>query len=447
MREGEQVVVEITGINHDGEGVGRVGGAVVFLPGTVPGERVAVRISELRRNYARGVPLQILTPSQHREEPACGLSVQCGGCSLQHVAYKEQLRLKTELVRQNLARIGGVAGANVREMIGMDDPWHYRNNVRFKVRRYAGGVALGFFAPESHRLVAGMENGGGDLCLLAHRELNRVAAAVREILENTPAGAGLPEEVMLRRGGTGEIMVVLVGNKGEARGFNQLGLRIAGIPRVVSVMALTRAGGKKPGGRYKVLAGRDYILDELDGLVFRISAASFYQVNPRQTRVLYRRALEYCALRGGEEVADAYCGVGTITLYVARYAGAARGYEVVPRAVEDARANAALNGSRNVHFFQGAVERVLPEHVAGGYRPGVVLLDPPRAGCRPEVLDAVARSGARRVVYVSCNPATLARDIGRLARLGYELQEVQPVDMFPHTSHCEVVARIERVKG
>jgi len=446
LQESQIVNVEITGINHRGEGVGRAEGVVIFVPGAVPGERVTVRVEEWRKNHAYGAILEIAGNTDQRQTPACPVSARCGGCTLQHIAYAEQLRLKTELVRQDMTRIGGAAGVPVRDIIGMADPWHYRNNVRFKVRRRAGEVELGFFARGSHRLVADEGSDGPNLCLLAHRDLNRVAAQVRDILTGCPAATPLPAEIMLRRGSTGEIMVVLIGDKGQAQGFITPAEKMAGIPGVVSVACHMRAGGKRPGGRFSTLAGRDYVVDELDGLKFKISAPSFYQVNPAQTAVLYRQALEYCALRGGEEVADAYCGVGTVALYVARYAGAVRGYEVVPGAVRDAGTNAALNGLVNTRFYAGVVERVLPAHVAKGYRPDVVVLDPPRSGCRPEVLDALAASGAGRVVYISCNPATLARDVKRLTCLGYSLQEVQPVDMFPHTMHVEAIILLQRQK-
>lgn len=442
--------VDITGINHQGEGVGRLDGLVVFVPGTVPGERALVALTEKRSGYARGRLLRVITPSAGRVAPGCAAAASCGGCALQHIDYAAQLRLKTELVRQTLARTGGIAGAVVRDIIGMARPWHYRNNVQFKVRLNGDKVEMGFYARGSHRIVSAGEE-GEVACLLAHRELNRVAAEVRLLLGKLPPGAPLPREVVLRRGSTGEIMVILTGDAGGAGrgnhgGFRSLASRVAAIPGVVSVAVYTGQKGRQPGGVYYTMTGRDYIIDELDGLKFRVSAPSFYQVNPEQTAVLYRKALEYCDLRGNEIVADAYCGVGTITLYLARHAGEARGYEIVPRAVDDARANAALNGIKNARFFAGAVEKVLPEQVAAGFRPEVVVLDPPRAGCRPAVLEAVAKSGARRVVYVSCDPATLARDIARLSQMGYDLQEVQPVDMFPHTAHVECVTLMSRVE-
>jgi len=367
---------------------------------------------------------------------------------MQHIAYPAQLRLKTELVRQTLARTGGIANFPVRDTIGMTDPWHYRNNVQFKVRRDAGKVVLGFYARESHSVIKNDDQEEGT-CLLAHRELNRVANAVQILLGELYQAMPLPGQVALRRGSTGEIMVILSNNTDTAKTnirsrYQALAKKIISVPGVVAVAEHISLRGKKTGGRFLTLAGRDYIVDELDGLKFRISAPSFYQVNPVQTAVLYRSALEYCGLQGGEEIADAYCGVGTIALYTARFAGEVRGYEVVRKAVEDARANVALNHIENARFYAGTVDKVLPEHVSAGYRPDVVVLDPPRAGCQPEVLQAVAQSGARRVVYVSCDPATLARDIARLSNFGFALVEVQPVDMFPHTPHVECVVRLER---
>jgi len=448
LQVGQEFELQITDISRAGEGIGRADdGLVVFVPGAVSGEQVTVRISELRKKYARAAKLKTMQPSKHRVSPACDLAERCGGCNLQHIAYDEQLRWKTAHVRQNLARIGGIGSSVVHDIIGMLDPWHYRNNVRFKVQSKDGQVTLGFFAAESHQLVAGDDNRSGVACLLAHRDLSRAAITLRQVLEDFPAAAAWTEEVMLRRGSTGEIMIVLLGgptgvpSEAALTGLTSV---LSNIPGVVTVIAYVRGKSKHQGGRYQTLAGRGYIEDEINGLRFRISASSFYQVNPHQTAILYRQVLTYCALQKREEVADAYCGVGTIALYLARFAKTVRGYEIVPGAVRDAEANAALNGINNARFFAGAVERVLPEQLDKGYHPEVVVLDPPRSGCRPEVLEAIAKSGARRVAYVSCDPATLARDVGYLHRLGFLLQEAQPVDMFPHTGHVETVALIER---
>ncbi|MCL2337457.1 MAG: 23S rRNA (uracil(1939)-C(5))-methyltransferase RlmD [Firmicutes bacterium] len=451
-REGE---IQITGLNHRGEGVGRLAGLTVFVPGTAPGELVSVRLTDIRRSYARGMLLKNHTPAADRVSPDCVWAENCGGCALQHIAYPAQLRLKTELVRQTIARTGGLLDVPVREIIGMAEPWHYRNNVQFKVRQVQGRVVLGFYARESHRLV---QDGsmGYNVCLLAHRELNRVAGAVQALLDkfDKQHSLPLPDAVSLRRGSSGEIMVILGREKGRA-GSNQSGSpyralagEIMAVPGVASVVEQVSEQAnvlaRQPGGRYVTLGGQDFITDMLNGLRFRISAPSFYQVNQAQTAVLYSKILACCDLRGGEKVADAYCGVGAIALYLARCAGEVRGYELAPRAVNDARANAALNGIKNARFYAGAVEKVLPEQVAAGYRLDVLVLDPPRAGCKPEVLRAAAESGARRVIYVSCDPATLARDIARLAAMGYQPVEVQPVDMFPHTPHVECVCLLTR---
>ena len=450
LQVGQEVKLQITDINRYGEGIGRSSeGMVVFVPSAVTGELVTAGVTELRKKYARAVLLSTAQVSEHRVQPVCELAERCGGCNLQHIAYEEQLRWKTAQVRQNLVRIGRVEGDVVRDIIGMADPWHYRNNVRYKVQRQGGQVILGFFAAESHRLAVGDGGGVGPDCLLAHRDINRVAKSIQTLLADSRADALRIEEIMLRRSSNGEIMVVLIDSSAgiqRGEGLAWLAQQISAIPGVATVVNLVRSTGKRKSEQYETLAGSGYIEDEIDRLRFRISAASFYQVNPVQTALLYQQALNYCALQGHEQVADAYCGVGTIALYVARYAQAVRGYEVVSGAVRDAEANAALNGSKNARFFAGAVERVLPEQVARGYRPEVVVLDPPRSGCRPEVLESLAQSGARRLVYVSCDPATLARDVGYLYRLGFLLQEAQPVDMFPYTGHVETVVLMSRVK-
>ncbi|WP_051273529.1 23S rRNA (uracil(1939)-C(5))-methyltransferase RlmD [Desulfotruncus alcoholivorax] len=447
MLEGREIKVEINDINHDGEGVGRDDGRVVFVPGTVPGELVSVRLTEVRNNYARGIPLEIISPSRNRQAPLCSVASKCGGCRLQHITYEEQLRLKTGLVRQNITRIGGADGSLVKPIIGMADPWHYRNNVRFKVRRRNGRVLLGFYEQESHRLAI-IDGNEEEPCLLAHRELNEVAMSARRLMEeNSGRHQDIPEEIQLRRGSSGEIMVILIAEPGKNSSLISLAEGLISIPGVISVIEYKRPADKKGYGRYKRLAGTEFIVDEINGLKFKISAGSFYQVNPVQTAVLYQIALDYCNLQGQEELADAYCGVGTITLYAARKSAMVRGYEVVTGAVQDARVNAELNGIKNASFYEGPAEKVLPQHIAKGFKPSVIVLDPPRSGCRPKVLEAAANSGARRIVYISCDPATLARDVRRLSELGYEPLEVQPVDMFPHTAHVECVVLMTNVNN
>ncbi|MFZ5651600.1 MAG: 23S rRNA (uracil(1939)-C(5))-methyltransferase RlmD [Bacillota bacterium] len=459
VKKGERIDLEITGVTHSGEGVGRYMGAAVFVPGAVPGEKVRAEVAEIKKSFAVARLLEITGPSPARRDPRCVIFNSCGGCRLQHVDYREQLKIKTGLVRDSLQRIGGLGQVTVKETAGMDDPWHYRNKVHYQVAETGGGLALGFYEEGSRRLtpfpVAGAGKDRG--CLLVDRDLNQAASQVERLINiyTGPAGGKGTEgrffrHVVLRKGlFTGEIMAVIVtsGTKWPREGEFVRGL-MSVLPGITSLVRNINDGPAGPvlGGENRLLAGREYITDRLDQLEFIISPASFYQVNPLQTRVLYRKALEYAFPghgRGGP-VVDAYSGIGTIALYLAGRAGQVHAVEVVPAAIEDARRNASLNSVKNVRFHKGEAERILPALAAGGLRPDVVVLDPPRRGCGREALEAVSAMGAPRVVYVSCDPGTLARDLGIMSGSGYSVEEVQPVDMFPWTRHVECVAKICR---
>lgn len=450
LRRAEKIHLQINGITHAGDGVGRYHGLAVFVPGTVPGDTVLAEVEDLKKNYARGRLLEIRERSPGRRVPECAHFSACGGCRLQHVDYGEQLRLKTGLVRDSLARIAGLGEVTVLDTAGMSCPWHYRNKVHFQVKRHDGRYELGFYEEGSHTLVAFFKEGNciNQGCLLVDRELIEVGSVVENLL-NKHGSVVFPQKqdgrffrhVVLRKGFyTGEVMVVLVTGSGEwpqEKAFVRelLSLR----PDLASVVRNINDGplGVVLGRENRLLAGRETIIDRLGHLNFRISPFSFYQVNPAQTLFLYQKALEYAAPTGGETVVDAYSGIGVIALFLAGYAKKVYGLEVVSEAVEDARNNAVLNKIKNVEFQAGEVERRLPALAAQGLRPDVVVLDPPRRGCGREALEAVAEMRVPRVVYVSCDPGTLARDLGHLAGKGYRVIEVQPVDMFPWTHHTE----------
>ncbi|MQL51168.1 23S rRNA (uracil(1939)-C(5))-methyltransferase RlmD [Desulfofundulus thermobenzoicus] len=453
LKKMEQIELSITGLTHAGEGVGRYRGLAVFVPETAPGDTVLAEVLEWKKNYARARLLAVKKPSPGRRPPRCARFSACGGCRLQHVDYAEQLHLKTGLVKDSLARIGGLSGVAVRDTAGMDNPWHYRNKVVLQVGERGGRYRLGFYAGDSHNLVPIFQDGPGG-CLLVDRDLNEVAKVIENLLNKYGHGApgGINDwkrhkpffrHVVLRKGFfTGEIMVVLVTGGGQWPGEKAFtGELLSQRSGLTSVVRNINDGpaGVILGRENRLLAGRKCITDRLDHLTFRISPASFYQVNPVQTLVLYRQALDYAALTGRETVVDAYSGVGTIALFLARRAKKVYGLEVVPGAVGDARLNAVLNGIDNAEFHPGAVEERLPALAACGLRPDVVVLDPPRRGCGREALEAVVKMGVPRVVYVSCDPGTLARDLGYLAGKGYRVEEVQPVDMFPWTQHVECV--------
>ncbi|MHB8985317.1 MAG: 23S rRNA (uracil(1939)-C(5))-methyltransferase RlmD [Eubacteriales bacterium] len=447
----ERFRVQISGLTHAGDGVGRYRGFAVFVPGTVPGDTVLAEVVDLKKNFALARLLEITEPAPGRRRPECAFFPACGGCSLQQVDYREQIRLKTGLVRDSLTRIAGLGGVTVLDAAGMSCPWHYRNKASFQVGKLDGGYNLGFYEEGSHTLAAFLKEGDSRFgCLLVDRELNEVASVVERLLnkhggtvDSKKQNGRFFRHIVLRKGFyTGEIMVVLVTGSGEWPRENYFVKELLSLrPGLASVV---RNINNEPlgvilGRENLLLAGREHIVDRLGHLHFNISPSSFYQVNPAQTLVLYQKAMEYAALTGAETVVDAYSGVGTIALYLAGRAKKVYGLEEAPEAVADARGNAMLNEINNVEFHEGKVERRLPTLAARGLRPDVVVLDPPRRGCGREALEAVAEMRAPRVIYVSCDPGTLARDLGHLTGGGYRVEEVQPVDMFPWTSHVECI--------
>jgi 23S rRNA (uracil1939-C5)-methyltransferase len=450
VRAGERVEVEIHGIGHSGEGIGRCRNFTLFVPGAMPGDRVLVRVIEVKKNYARAALDTLLTPAPHRVAPPCPVVGECGGCQLQHIAYPEQLRLKRQQVADALVRLGGLEGVPVHPITGMNEPWGYRNKAQFPVGSRAGQVIAGFFAPGTHRIIE------MDSCLIQHPLGNQVMSAVKRLagkfrvpIYDEETHRGLLRHVLVRVArGSGEAMAVLVTNGPELPGARALAQELmAAVPGLVSVQQNINPQRTNVvlGDQTRLLAGSATLADRIGDLSFEISPRSFFQVNPQQTEVLYGKALEYAALTGSETVVDAYCGIGTISLFLARRARRLIGIEVVPEAVEDARRNAKRNGIENAEFLIGDAAVLMPRLFEDGLRPDVIVLDPPRKGCDRPVLEAAAAMSPERIVYVSCNPSTLARDLGLLAKMGYGTAEVQPVDMFPHTAHVECCALLKRV--
>ncbi len=484
-RVGQKAEVEITGLGEGGEGVGRIEGMTAFIPGVMPGDLTLAEVTEVRKNFCRARVRQILRPSPHRVAPPCAVADECGGCQIQHIDYQEQLRLKTQSVRDALRRIGRYDPGLVLPTLGCRNPWEYRNKAQFPVGlapaslrasdgRFGQRVVAGCYARGTHQII------DTDLCLIQHPTNNRTLTAAKRLIGefgytvyDEKTGRGLIRHVLARTGlRTGQAMAVLVTN-GEtiprAREFaRRLMDEVPGISGVLQNIN-TRQTNVILGERTRVLAGAETIEDIIGGLRFKISARSFFQVNTEQTEVIYRQALEYAGITVGDAAAngngsvagaaepglpgvvvDAYCGIGTITLMLAkglhRRGGLVYGVEVVPEAIEDAQANAKLNGIDNVEFRCGQVEKIGPQLLEEGVRPDVVVVDPPRRGCERAVLETFAAMAPRRIVYVSCNPSTLARDLAYLRELGYEAREVQPVDMFPQTWHVEAVILLQNTK-
>ncbi|WP_240941258.1 23S rRNA (uracil(1939)-C(5))-methyltransferase RlmD [Paenibacillus sp. HB172176] len=464
FQKNDVVTMDIVGLTHEGEGVGRSDGFTLFVHGALPGEKVRAKVMKLKKQYGYARMEELLAPSGDRVEPPCEIYKECGGCQLQHLDYEAQLAWKRQHVVDNLTRIGKLNNITVHPTIGMDEPWKYRNKASVPVGHAsvrsggadrveeggADGLIAGFYARGSHRII------DMDDCLIQHEhndEVIRVVKGIARELRVTPydeeSGTGVLRHIMARTGVvTGEIMVVLVTNgKRLPRQPEWIEHIRKALPAVKSIVQNVneRSTNVIFGDETKVLWGSEVIYDELDGIRFAISARSFYQVNPAQTVALYRKAVEYAALSGTEKVIDAYCGIGTISLFLARQAGEVYGVEIVPEAIEDAKRNAQLNGIENASFEAGPAEVVIPRWRDEGIEADVIVVDPPRKGCDPALLDTILDISPERVVYVSCNPSTLARDLRVLEDGGYRTVEVQPVDMFPHTVHVECVVGICRV--
>ncbi len=444
--------IEITGLAAEGDGVGRYQGLAVFVPGAVPGDRLLVRITEVKARFARGAMARLLEPGAGRVEARCPAFGDCGGCQWQHVDYAAQLRWKRQVVIDALERLGGFNGVPVANTLGMEDPWHYRCKAAVPFGGGDGPVA-GFFGRGTHRIVALP----GEGCAIQHPTINAVVRAVRELAAergippyDEATGRGLLRHVVARVGArTGEALAALVINGPALPGEADLAAALMeAVPALVGVVKNVNTARTNVifGPHTAALAGRPYLVEKLGGLRFRISAQSFFQVNPLQAERLYRLAIEGAGIAVDDVVADAYCGTGALALLAARGARRVYGIEEVPAAVADARENARTNGIANVRFITGRVEDVLGGISAGGRAPAVIFLDPPRKGCARGALDACLALRPRRVVYVSCNPATLARDLAILAASRrYRVEGVQPVDLFPHTAHVECVAFLSRI--
>lgn len=449
LAKNQTIETTCTGLGAGFEGVCRHEGQVVFVRGALPGEDVRVKIIKAAKNYAVGRLEQLHTFSEDRVTPPCPYFPRCGGCAAQHIAYARTLFYKRQQVKDCLERIGGIQAPEVLEPLGMEDPWRYRNKGAFPVGGRASAPLIGCFAGHSHDIVDAKEG-----CLL---QTERSDALVRQVrwwmarnrIEpyNEARHEGLIRHVMTREAKDGSAMLALVLNGKTLPKGGELVAAVRDVApetRSIVLSENTRRTNAILGDTVRTLWGADALEDEMLGFRMRVSPRSFFQVNRKQAHALYRVTLEFCGLTGGERVWDVYCGCGSITLPLARRAARITGVEIVAEAVEDARENARRGGIGNASFLAGAAEKVLPGLCAAEGAPDVVVLDPPRKGCEPEALHAVAQAGPGRIVYVSCNPATLARDVKLLTEQGYAFVKAQPVDMFPWTAHVEAVALMSR---
>lgn len=451
VQQGKNYDIRIERLGTSGEGVGRYDNFTVFVPNALPGEQVSARVEEVKKTYACARIMEIRVASADRVRPRCEIYSDCGGCQLQHLSYEAQLTAKRLQVVDAMTHIGKLPHVPVKETLGAASPWNYRNKMQFPVGIHQGQIVVGCFAQGSHRIIDTED------CHIQREGNNALANAVRDIVTklripvyNEDTHRGILRHIVGRVGQGDELMAVIVTAAKELpRKKELIRMMRERLPQLVSIQQNIQTY------RNNVVMGRDTVLlwgkptirDTLGKLSFHISPRSFFQVNTAQAAVLYEQALQYADLHGTETVIDAYCGTGTITLFLAQRAWNVYGIEIVRPAILDARKNARDNGIKNAEFIVGDTTAVMPSLYRQGVRPDVVVVDPPRAGCTPTVLKTFANMKPRRIVYVSCNPATLARDLAIMKTLGYEAREIQPVDLFPQTSHVETVVLMSRVKG
>ena len=451
-RKNDIVTLEIVDCGTDGEGIGKADGFTVFVKDAVIGDTVTAKIMKAKKNYGYGRLMEILKPSPYRVDPICPSARQCGGCQLQAVSYEEQKAFKEKKLRGHLERIGGFKELPMEPLIGMDEPYHYRNKAQFPVgRNKEGRIVTGFYAGRTHAII---ENRDCALGIPQNKEvLDRVIAHMEKYNiapYDEMTGKGLVRHIFVRYGFfTGELMVCLIINGQDFPHQKELVEKLGEIPGMTSISLNINKKRNNVilGDKVKTIWGKEYITDKIGDISYEISPLSFFQVNPHQTWKLYSKALEYADLHGEETVWDLYCGIGTISLFLAQKAKFVRGVEIVPAAIEDARRNAHLNEIDNVEFFVGKAEEVLPrEYEKNGVYADVIVVDPPRKGCDEMLLKTILKMQPKRVVYVSCDSATLARDLRFLCDNGYELKKVCGVDQFPQTVHVETVVLLSHKK-
>ena len=448
FKKNDDITLEITSMNADGAGVGRYEGFAVFVPFALPGETVKAHVIKVASNYAAAKLVSVEVPSPSRIDPVCPHFGKCGGCSLQHVGYETQLEYKRRRVIDALERIGGFKGVEVSSTVGMSDPLRYRNKGSFPAAEVDGRIRWGLYAPRSHRLIPAED------CPIESREAVAASDAVCAWANEygIPAydeltGKGTLRHIVTRKT-TGGVSVTVVTTGALPHGNDLVNGIRSSIPEVKSIVhnVNDRSTNVIMGEKSRLVWGEERIEHVLAGLRFGVNAKSFLQVNTVQTERLYSLATEWLGINENSVAADLYCGIGTISLMLAKKARKVVGIEYVAEAVNDARENAKLNGLDNAEFFCGPAEDVLPRLVAEGMRLDAITLDPPRKGADPAVLDAIAASGTEKIAYVSCDPATLARDLRILCDKGYSICSVTPVDMFPMTSHVETVCCLYRQK-
>ncbi|MGN0418039.1 23S rRNA (uracil(1939)-C(5))-methyltransferase RlmD [Anaerostipes faecalis] len=454
FKKNQIVEIYIDDIGNEGEGIGHIDGYALFLKDAVIGDRVRAKIIKTKKNYGFARVEEILEPSKDRVEPKCPVARPCGGCTLQHLSYDKQLEYKFNKVKNCLERIGGLNGIEekMEPIYGMEEPFYYRNKAQFPVGTdKEGNLVTGFYAGRTHSIIDCTH------CAIQHPVNEEILLKVLDYMKANGITAydekihkGLVRHIVTRVGFvTGEIMVCLVIN-GQKKDLRNLDRLVDSLKEIKGMTSICINVNKEKtnrilGNKIQEVYGPAYIHDYIGNVKYQIGPLSFFQVNPKQTKVLYEKALEYAQLNGEETVWDLYCGIGTISLFLAQKAKQVYGVEIVKEAIDDARLNARMNGFDNAQFFVGKAEEVLPrEYEKNGVYADVIVVDPPRKGCDGKLLDTMVKMAPKRIVYVSCDPATLARDVKVLGENGYQVEKVSVVDQFSHSSHVETVCLMSR---
>lgn len=454
FKKNQIVELYIDDIGNEGEGIGHIDGYALFLKDAVIGDKVRAKIIKTKKNYGFARVEEVIEASKDRVSPRCSKARQCGGCTLQHLAYEKQLEYKFNKVKNCLERIGGLE--NIEEkmepILGMEEPFYYRNKAQFPVGYdKEGNLITGFYAGRTHHIIDCTH------CMIQHPVNEQILLKVLDYMKKNNITAydekthkGLVRHIVTRVGfKTGEIMVCLVVN-GSKKNLRNLEMLVDSLTEVEGMTSICVNINKEKtnrilGSKIEEVYGKPYIYDYIGNVKYQIGPLSFFQVNPTQTKVLYEKAMEYADLKGEETVWDLYCGIGTISLFLAQKAKKVYGVEIVKEAIDDARLNAKMNGFDNAEFFVGKAEEVLPrEYEKNGVYAGTIVVDPPRKGCDSKLLETMVKMTPKRIVYVSCDPATLARDLKVLSEQGYEVEKVCAVDQFSHSSHVETVVRLKR---
>jgi 23S rRNA (uracil1939-C5)-methyltransferase len=451
LLENEEYVVDIVDIGQGGVGVGKYNGFTVFVEGGLIQDKIKVKINKSKKNYAVGDIVEIIEESPFRVARVCSEDLKdCGGCQIQELDYSKQLELKKNEVKQAVERIGKLENVNIKDTLGMSNPFRYRNKAQFPIQNIDGLPAVGFYKKKSHNIIA------TDKCVIQHEVNDKIVKIIKTYIRaykislyNEKTHKGIIRHLVTKVGfSTNEVMIILVINGRDLPYLGELcSVLQENIPGFKTlVLNVNKKDTNVVLGKENIVVyGDGKISDTIGELEFNISPLSFYQVNPVQTVVLYNKALEYADLDKDDIVYDIYCGIGTISLFLAKHAKKVYGIEIVEEAIRDAKINAENNNVYNTEFYTGKAEEVVPRLYKEGKTANVVVVDPPRKGCDQIVLDTIVKMNPEKVVYVSCNPSTLARDLAYLNEHGYECREIQPVDMFPHSTHVESVAKLTRV--